>query len=66
MVNLADMAGHTITFKFAFLTFLIINATNLLSKSGYSYLQGDRRFALRFLMSMLVIIAASVAGLLFF
>lgn len=66
MVNLADMAGHTITFKFAFLTFLIINATNLLSKSGYSYLQGDRRFALRFLMAMVVVIAASAAGLLFF
>ncbi|MBL7852443.1 MAG: MgtC/SapB family protein [Cyclobacteriaceae bacterium] len=66
MVNLADMAGHTITFKFAFLTFLIINATNLLSKSGYSYLQGDRRFALRFLMAMLIVIGASATGLLFF
>jgi uncharacterized membrane protein (DUF4010 family) len=66
MVNLADMAGHTITFKFAFLTFLIINATNLLSKSGYSYLQGDRRFALRFLMAMVIVIAASATGLLFF
>ncbi len=66
MVNLADMAGHTITFKFAFLTFLIINATNLLSKSGYSYLQGDRRFALRFLAAMIIIIAASATGLFFF
>jgi uncharacterized membrane protein (DUF4010 family) len=66
MVNLADMAGHTITFKFAFLTFLIINATNLLSKSGYSYLQGDRRFALRFLAAMVIIIAASATGLFFF
>lgn len=66
MVNLADMAGHTITFKFAFITFLIINATNLLSKSGYSYLQGDRRFAVRFFLAMVVIIAASAAGLFFF
>lgn len=66
MVNLAEMAGHTITFKFAFLTFLIINATNLLSKSGYSYLQGDRRFALRFLLAMAIVIGASTAGLLFF
>jgi len=66
MVNLADMAGHTITFKFAFLTFLIINATNLLSKSGYSYLQGDRRFALRFLIAMIIIIVASATGLFFF
>ena len=66
MVNLADMAGHTITFKFAFLTFLIINATNLLSKAGYSYLQGDRRFALRLLMAMVIVIAASATGLFFF
>lgn len=66
MVNLADMAGHTITFQFAFVTFLIINATNLLSKSGYSYLQGDRRFAVGFLVAMLVIIGGSLTGLLFF
>jgi uncharacterized membrane protein (DUF4010 family) len=66
MVNLADMAGNTITFKFAFVTFLIINATNLLSKSGYSYLQGDRRFALRFFGAMVIIIAASALGLMFF
>jgi uncharacterized membrane protein (DUF4010 family) len=66
MVNLADMAGHTITFQFAFVTFLIINATNLLSKSGYSYLQGDRRFAVGFFLAMLVIIGGSLTGLLFF
>lgn len=66
MVNLADMAGHTITFKFAFLTFLIINATNLLSKSGYSYLQGDRRFAFRFFLAMIIVIVASASGLFFF
>lgn len=65
MVNLADMAGQTITFRFAVVTFLIINATNLLSKSVYSYLQGDRRFALSFLAAVGAIIASSVAGLLF-
>lgn len=66
MVNLADMAGQTITFRFAVVTFLIVNATNLLSKSVYSYLQGDRRFALSFLATMGIIIASSVAGLLLF
>ncbi len=65
IVNLADMAGHTITLKFAFITFLIINATNLLSKSLYSYLQGNRNFALKFLGSVLVIILASTIWLFF-
>ncbi len=65
IVNLADMAGHTITFKFALLTFLVVNATNLLSKSAYSYLQGDPRFARKFFVSMLVVIASSAIWLLF-
>ncbi len=65
IVNLADMAGHTITFKFAFETFLIINATNLLSKSVYSYLQGNNQFALKFLLSVLTIAAVSTLWLFF-
>lgn len=65
IVTLADMAGGAITFKFAFITFLLINATNLLSKSVYSYLQGDKRFALKFFLSVLIIIGASAVWLLF-
>jgi uncharacterized membrane protein (DUF4010 family) len=65
IVNLADMAGHTITFTFAFVTFLVINATNLLSKSLYSYLQGNSRFALKFFISVLIIAAVSTLWLLF-
>lgn len=65
LVNLAEMAGQSITFSFAFITFLAVNATNLLSKSFYSYLQGNKQFALRFFISMLVIIAVSLVGLAF-
>ncbi len=65
LVNLADMAGNTITFEFAFLTFLMVNTTNLLSKSLYSYLQGNRNFALKFLVSALIIAAAGASWLLF-
>jgi uncharacterized membrane protein (DUF4010 family) len=65
IVNLADMAGHTITFKFAFITFLLINATNLLSKSAYSYLQGSKEFALKFFLSVLAIILVSTIWLFF-
>jgi uncharacterized membrane protein (DUF4010 family) len=65
LVNLADMAGHTITYKFAFVTFLIINATNLLSKTAYSYLQGNRQFALKFLWCVLAIAATGALWLFF-
>lgn len=65
LVNLAEMAGQTITYKFAFITFLLVNATNLLSKTVYSYLQGSRDFALKFLVAALLIIAASSIWLLF-
>lgn len=65
IVNLAEMAGHTITFKFAFITFLVINLTNLLSKSLYSYLQGNVQFALKFLVSVLIIATAGALWLIF-
>lgn len=66
LVNLAEMAGQTITFKFAFITFLLVNATNLLSKTVYSYLQGSRSFALKFFVSAIFIVAVSSVWLLFF
>jgi uncharacterized membrane protein (DUF4010 family) len=65
MVTLADMAGQTLTFQFAFITFLIVNATNLLSKSLYSYIQGKRSFALRFLLSAIIIALAGTVWLVF-
>lgn len=65
IVNLADMAGHSITFEFALLTFLAINATNLLSKSVYSYMQGSRQFALKFFLSMMGVVLVGSIWLLF-
>lgn len=65
LVNLAEMAGQTITFKFAFITFLLVNATNLLSKTAYSYLQGSRQFAFKFLASAGVIVLAGSIWLFF-
>ncbi|MFH0974863.1 MAG: DUF4010 domain-containing protein [Spirochaetota bacterium] len=65
MVNLAEMAGNTITFEFAFLNFILINATNLMSKTVYSYLQGSRQFAFKFMTSSIIIITASAIWLIF-
>jgi uncharacterized membrane protein (DUF4010 family) len=65
IVNLAEMAGKSITFEFALLTFLMVNATNLLSKSFYSWLQGNRSFAIKFLISAVLIAASGAFWLLF-
>ncbi|MFM8913426.1 MAG: MgtC/SapB family protein [Flammeovirgaceae bacterium] len=65
IVNLADMAGKSITFEFALLTLLIVNATNLMSKSFYSWLQGDRGFAFKFLISAVIIAASGAVWLVF-
>ncbi len=65
IINLADMAGKLISFKMALITFILVNATNLLSKSFYSYLQGDKRFSLRFFLSAVFVIVTSFLGLLF-
>ncbi len=66
LVTLADMAGQTITLKFAFLTFLVVNATNLLSKSLYAWLQGKRSFALKFLVSVILIALSGSLWLFFY
>lgn len=65
MVNLADLSGKLITPEAATITFVLVNATNLLSKAFYSFLQGSRGFALKFFLAVLVIIAASLIGIFF-
>jgi uncharacterized membrane protein (DUF4010 family) len=65
LINLAGMAGTKITFGFALFTFILVNATNLTAKTLYCYLQGSRSFTLKFMISMLIIIAASFLGFLF-
>lgn len=65
LVTLAEMAGQTIAFKFAFVTFLLVNATNLLAKTLYSYLQGSRQFAFKFLLAAISVVLASAVWLFF-
>lgn len=65
LVNLAEMAGQTISYKFAFVTFLLVNASNLLSKTIYSYVLGSRNFAIKFLISAGCIVLASSVWIFF-
>lgn len=59
IINLADMAGKVISIPSAIFTFLLVNAANLLSKSAYSFFQGNKKFALKLFLSMLIIIVSS-------
>lgn len=65
MINLAEVAEKSISLKSAALTFIAINATNLLSKVVYSFIQGKREFSLKLAGGMFTIIAASIIGYIF-
>lgn len=65
VINLSELANATITSQSALITLLAVNATNLLSKAFYAYLQADKKFALGFLYSVIFIIGSSFLGYLF-
>ncbi len=65
LVNLAEIADKTITFKTALLTFVLVNATNLTSKVIYSYLQGSRSFTFKLAGAFSIVIATSIVVYLF-
>ena len=64
-LNTATLAGSQITYSTAVFALVLISTVNLLAKSFYSYMQGSREFALKFFVSVLVIIVASLIGLVF-
>lgn len=65
LVNLAEIADKTITFKTALLTFVLVNATNLTSKVIYSFIQGSKPFALKLAGSFGAVVVVSIAVFLF-
>ncbi len=64
-INLAQLVGGTISMQLAVLTFIIINAVNLIAKTTYIYFQGSKELAIKYGATILTIIATSFAGLLF-
>lgn len=66
VINLSELAGNGITTKMALVTLLAVNATNLFSKAGYAFMQADRKFAVKFTLSMVIIVTSSFVGYLFF
>jgi uncharacterized membrane protein (DUF4010 family) len=62
LINLADNAGKTMLLPAALLVFVLVNATNLISKSVYAVVQGSRQFSLRFSIAMGLVIVSSLIG----
>lgn len=65
VVTLAEMAGSVITYKFALIVLLLVSGTNLVGKTFYSFILGSRRFAVKFLISAVVITVLSFVWVLF-
>jgi uncharacterized membrane protein (DUF4010 family) len=60
VINTAQLAGNQIDMTLAVWALILANATNLLAKSVYSFMQGSKEFAFKFLISMLLTIGASL------
>lgn len=65
MINTATLAGSEIDYQVAGFAFILANAVNLFGKSAYSFAMGKKEFAVKFFISMLMIIIASLLGLFF-
>jgi uncharacterized membrane protein (DUF4010 family) len=65
MINTASLAGGQISMELAAWTFVLVNAVNLIGKLVYSVIQGSREFAVKFGISVGIIILASIAVVLF-
>lgn len=64
LINASQLAGRIISIDIAIWAFIIANGVNLIAKVFYSYTQGSRFFAQRFLVSVVVIIAVSTLAIL--
>jgi len=63
MIQTAQLAGGTVSHVLAVYAFILANAVNLLGKVFYSYINGARLFALKLLLFFIIIIAASLVGM---
>ena len=62
-INIAELAGKTISFQTGIVAVVLANTVNLISKVMYTFIQGSREFAFKFSASMGVVIFASFLSL---
>lgn len=64
-LSIGEIAGKNVNYFTAISALIFANAVNLLAKTFYSFTQGKRSFAIKFGLSSLIIITASLLSLLF-
>lgn len=60
ILTVSQMAGTQLSYTIGIWTFILINSVNLIAKTFYSFLSGSRPFAVRFGLSVILIIGSSV------
>jgi len=64
LITIAQAAGHSISFQYALIAFLSANIANFAVKCGFAFAEGSKQFAIKFLISVVIIIATGFLGLL--
>ncbi len=62
-LNIAELAGKSVSFQTACLTLIAANTVNLLIKSVYSYFYGSKAFTFKFFLGMCLMVIASFIAL---
>jgi uncharacterized membrane protein (DUF4010 family) len=65
LINVAQLVRDQISSHTAVLAFILINAVNLIGKVIFVFVQGKRDFAIKYAITIGIIILLSFAGLLF-
>jgi uncharacterized membrane protein (DUF4010 family) len=66
VINISDLAKNRIDISLGVWALLLANGVNLTAKSFYSFVKGSREFAVRYSVSMVIVITSSVLGVLVF
>lgn len=62
VINTAQLSGSVIGIGLGVWALILANSVNLIAKSAYAFFQGDRDFALKLSVSMIIIISASIGA----
>ena len=63
-INISQLAGANISYQIALFSLVVANAVNLIAKTVYAFVQGKQEFALKFAISVAIIIFCSLIGIL--
>ena len=63
-INISQLVGSNITYQIGLFSLVVANAVNLIAKTVYGFAQGKKEFAIKFALSVAIIILCSLVGIL--